>query len=657
MNIKTLNILFSLCATFSFSLMAQSQDPTLFTVKDQAVKVSEFDYIYNKNNGKDADYSKSSLEEYLNLYVRFKLKVQAARDMRLDTIPSLVKELEGYRQQLTSNYLNDKEVTEKLAREVYDRQNKDLKISHILFSLNNSSSPADTLKAYQTAMDAYREIMKSKDFDAAAKKYSNDLNTAQKGGNLGWVTAMLPDGFYHFENTIYSLKPGEISYPVRSRLGYHILRLDEIRPARKRMEAAHILFRKSVKGKPDILAKGRVDSVYALIKKGASFEDMARSASEDKSTAQIGGNIGFFGINQYDTPFEDAAFNLKADGEISAPVETSIGWHIIKRLRKDEDLPFERARKKITSDIQRDSRFREAQGSLISKIKTEAGYKEDTMALNRFAAAMDTNFFTYKWKAPEFSRAEVLGNIGNIQITNLEFADFVKSNTRLRIQGAEDPDVKSTVRNLFNEMVSQKCLQYEEGRLEEKYPEFKALMREYREGILLFEATKNVVWDRASEDTLGLRQFYEKNKSKYQWEERAQIYYVSVDTNDLKLVQKIQKFIQKKTVAAGLEKFDKKKEFISFQKSTVEKKNKEGYEGLEFKKGAITALNKNASGKGYNFRKVEQILPPGTKTLDEARGFIIADYQDYLESLWIDELKAKYPVKIDQSVLNSLVRK
>ncbi|HRG32521.1 MAG: peptidylprolyl isomerase [Saprospiraceae bacterium] len=656
MKLKTivLNAFFILLTQF---IDAQTSDPVLFTVNGNPVKVSEFEYIYNKNNGKDANFTKASLDEYLNLYTRFKLKVQAARDMKLDTIPALIKELEGYRQQLTTNYLNDKEVTDKLAKEVFERQTRDISVSHILFSLSPNALPEDTLKSYNLAMEAYRAIQKNNDFDAAAKKYSNDISTAQKSGFLGWFTAMLPDGFYQFENTIYHLKKGEISYPLRTRLGYHILKVNDIRPARRKIEAAHILFRKGVKGKPDILAQAKVDSIYKLIKGGASFEDQARLVSEDKTTAMIGGNVGFFGINQYESNFEDAAFSLEKDGDIAKPVETSIGWHIIKRLRKEEELPYERAKKKIQSEITRDSRFKEAQGSLIEKIKIEAKFKENSAALDRFAAKMDTNFFTYKWKAPEFLENEELGSLGDIKLKSQDFAEFVKSNTRQRIQGSEDQKVRATIQTMFNDYVAQKCLQYEETRLEDKYPEFKALMREYREGILLFEATKNVVWDRASEDTTGLRMFYEKNKARYKWDERALIYYVSIDTSDMKLANKIYKFMAKKSISKGIDKFDKKKDFIAFQKNTTEKKNTESYEGLQFNTGFITPLTKNENGKGYVFRKVEQILPIDYKSLDEARGFIIADYQDHLEALWIDELKQKYKVDIHQDVLNSLVKK
>ena len=211
--------------------IGQSKDPVLFTIAGQPVLVSEFDYIYNKNNGKDADYSKKSLTDYLNLYTKFKLKVQAARDMHVDTIPALIKELEGYRQQLTSNYLNDKEVTDRLAREVYERQKKDLLLNHILFSLSPNATGADTMQAYNQAANAIRMIKTGMKWEDVTKM-SNDLNSAQKSGRLGWFTAMFPDGFYDLENAAYATAPGQIyPIPIRTRLGYHVLRVEAERPA------------------------------------------------------------------------------------------------------------------------------------------------------------------------------------------------------------------------------------------------------------------------------------------------------------------------------------------------------------------------------------------------------------------------------------------
>ncbi len=653
----SLNILILVAFTFLQLVQAQQKtDRDLFSIHNNPVKVSEFEYIYNKNNGKEATYTRQSLEEYLNLYIKFKLKVQAARDMKLDTIPSLIKELEGYRQQLTTNYLNDKEVVDKLAREVYERQKKDINLAHILIAVPNNASPADTLKAYNRAMEAYNMVKTSKDMKDAAKKYSDDKNSNNNGGILGWFTAMLPDGFYALENKMYSMNTGDISLPIRTKIGYQIIQVIDSRPARRKMEAAHILIRKGIKSKPDEVAHQRADSIYNAIKSGASFEELARIYSQDLTTNLTGGNIGTFGINQYDSNFENAAFALKMDGEISKPVETPIGWHIIKRLKKEEELPYERAKRKIQADITRDVRFKQAQGSLIEKIKTEAGYKEDNAVLDKLASKMDSTYFTFKWNAPELTNNESIAMLGKNSISTSEFMEYLKSNARQRIQGSEDKNYKNSLKSMLNDFVSQKCLQYEENRLEEKYPDFKALMREYREGILLFEATKNVVWDRASDDTSGLKLFYEKNKPNYQWDDRMVILTIHMDSVSDKQANKIYKFITKKGITKAIDKFDPKKNFISFQKTTVEKKNTDSYKGLEFTKGFTTPLEKIKGTGSFSFKRVDDILPKGYKSLDEARGFIIADYQDYLEAIWINELKAKYKVSINEEVLSSLVK-
>ncbi|MBK9109262.1 MAG: peptidylprolyl isomerase [Saprospiraceae bacterium] len=637
-------------------VVGSQQDPVLFTVAGKPVNLSEFEYIYNKNNGKDADYSKKSLEDYLNLYTKFKLKVHAARDMKVDTIPALIKELEGYRQQLTTSYLNDKEVTDKLAREVYERQRKDLLLNHILFSLSPNATGPDTVKSYNMAANAIRMINTGMKWADAAKN-SNDLNSAQKNGRLGWFTSMFPDGFYNLENAAYAIQPGQVyPMPIRTRLGYHVLQVEAQRPAYRRMEIAHIFLKKSSRGNPDIIAQTKADSLYKLIKSGQNFEELARVNSDDKASAVQGGSIGYIGINQFEPAFEDAAFAITQDGEVAAPIESAIGWHIIKRLRKDDELPYERAKRKIQVDIQRDERFNVAQASLIEKIKSEAGYKENENTLNYFMANIDTLFYTYKWKIPEDLKNETIFNLSHQSFGLLDFAEYVKSNTRLRMQGGENKEVMGTLKNMLKEYSNQKCLQFEEGKLEEKYPDFKALMREYREGILLFEATKIVVWDRASEDTTGLKAFHQKNKDKYRWEERAMMLTVSVDTTDKDLVDQIYSFAKKNPIEKIFDKFDKDKKFISYQRTMVEKKGMDSYKGMSFSKNEASKLQLNQENTGYNFNKIEAIHPAGYKTLDEARGYIIADYQDNLEMMWVDELKRKYEVKVQQDVFNALIK-
>jgi peptidyl-prolyl cis-trans isomerase SurA len=297
-----------------------NDDPILFSVANQPVHVSEFLYIYSKTNRDKADFSKKSLEEYLDLYTKFKLKVKRAKDMRLDTIPALQKELEGYRKQLADSYLLDKEVTEKLIKEAYQRSLKDLSVSHIMVSLKQNPSPQDTALAYKRIMAIKGKLDGGSDFVKAAKSLSDDKSAKTNNGNIGYFTSPFPNGFYDFESAAYNLEKGTYSAPVRTPIGYHIIKVDDIRPARGEMEAAHILIRHK---SPN--PKMTIDSIHSLLSSGQNFEDLAKIYSNDKSTASKGGYIGFFGISKYEKAFEDAAFALKADGDFTQPIETLAG--------------------------------------------------------------------------------------------------------------------------------------------------------------------------------------------------------------------------------------------------------------------------------------------------------------------------------------------
>ena len=331
---------------------AQNEDPVLFSVKNNPVHVSEFLYIYSKTNRDKADFSKASLEEYLDLYTKFKLKVQRAKDTKLDTIPSLQQELAGYRQQLADSYLLDKEVTEKLIKEAYDRSLKDVKISHIMVSLKKNPTPQDTMLAYKRIMQIKGKLDGGSDFVKVAKSLSDDKSAKTNNGSLGYFTSPFPNGFYDFESTAYALPKGKHSHPVRTPIGYHIIRVEEVRPARGEMEAAHILIKKDAQN-----PKGDIDSIYQLLEKGHVFEEAAKIYSADKRTANKGGYVGFFGISKYEKTFEDAAFALTADSTYTKPIQTLAGWHIIKRISRKPILDYDKAKARLKAKIQKDARF------------------------------------------------------------------------------------------------------------------------------------------------------------------------------------------------------------------------------------------------------------------------------------------------------------
>ena len=637
---------------FSISMLGQNQnDKTLFTVADEEIPVSEFLYIYKKNLGKNADFSRKSLQEYLDLYMKFKLKVKKARSMKIDTTPSFKKEMQGYRDQLAKSYLVDKEVNEKLIREVYDRMKKDLKISHILINTGPNNRYED--KAIKKINDIYNDLKFGKPFNSIARAQSDDKYSNKYGGDLGWVTSMLPEGFYEFENYIYSLKVGEFSKPFKSKFGYHIVKLNEERPARGEVEASHILLRDKVKGEPVPNVKNKIDSIYSELKNGQNFVNLARKYSMDDKTAMKGGYLGFFGINKYDKKFEDAVFALKENREYSKPFKTSIGWHIVKLNSKTGIKSFDKVKRNLSNKINENERYNIARKSLIVRIKEDSGFKQDDKVLNRFSNKLDKSFYSFKWKAPEYEDDKLV-SLKNREYTLKDFVNYCVKNQRERLKLSKKRPLHESVAVMFDGFVDDICISYEEQHLEEKYPDFKFLMREYTEGNLLFEVMEKEVWNKASKDTAGLKVFYGNNKNRYEWKERAELYEYTIHSDDQKLIKKILKYAKKKSHSKLIKKYNKKKQQITFKVKKVEFGDKE-LEGLKFDKGARTEPFNDKELKVVTFRKINSILPVSSKTIDEAKGYIIADYQEFLEKKWIIDLEKQYPTKLNKEVFESIV--
>jgi len=658
--LKYILISLSISLFSTAGVTAQIPDPVLFTVKGNPVTASEFTYIYGKTNQDKADFSEQSLREYLDLYTKFKLKVQRARDMQLDTVASLKNELDGYRRQLANSYLVDREVTDKLIRETYDRMLQDVDVSHILVVMDRNAKPADTLRAYNRALNWLRKINGGIPFDKMALDSSEDKTVKENRGNLGFITAMLPDGYYAMEKAIYAAKPGTLLGPIRTSSGYHLVRVNGFRPARAEIEVSQILFRRGDNEERSTTIKQRADSVYLALQKGAKWEDMANRYTDDKAAAAKGGYIGFFGINRYQKNFEDAAFSLQKDGEVSAPIESSIGWHIIKRISQRPVGAYETVKRGLSDRVKRDSRNEVARQSMIGRIKKESGFQEYPAELQKWMTGQtDTVFHTFRWKPDPAKPQAVLLRFGNQKAyTVADFEEYNARASRERMRGSGYP-LAETVQKLSTAWTEEVVMQYEETQLDKKYPEFKSLMREYEEGILLFEALKQNVWDRANTDSTGLEKYFKSTLSqKYKWDERAQVSIYTVKTNDAKIVEKVREHAAKKPSAEVLKKFNKtgKPEVVAVMEKMYEKgKNKDL--GDLWSAGAMTAAKSDTTTKTTTFLKVESIQPPRAKELQDARGYAVADYQDYLEKQWIEELRQAYPVKVDEKVLLGLVKK
>jgi peptidyl-prolyl cis-trans isomerase SurA len=640
------------------ALAQQEEDPVLFTVEDKPVHVSEFTYIYSKTNGKRTTFSRASLEEYLDLYVKFKLKVQKAKEMQLDTIPQLKTELEGYRRQLADSYLIDKEVTDKLIREAYEHAKQDVDISHILIGINKGA-PADLeMEAFQKAQDLKEQLESGADFSELARAESDDRSAKNNGGRIGYVTALFPKGFYELEKAAYSSPVGELQGPIRTDAGYHLLMVHDRRPARGEVEAAHILLRTG-EDKDAAAVKTRIDSIYQALEQGANFEALARELSEDSRSASKGGYIGFFGINTYSSDFEEAVFALEADSAYTEPVKTSVGWHIIRRISRRGIQPYNIEKGRLENEVKQDSRFEQAKQAMVERIKEDAGLKEYKEVLDGFAQTLTDTFLTFRWKAPKDKSEALLLEFGeDYPVTLGDFTDYLGRASRKRIRMGRSKDLNEAVEELYTDFVNETAMRYEEKQLEKKYPDFRALMREYEEGILLFETTKRLVWDKAAQDTVGLKKFYEDVKGKYRWRERAEtsIYRVVEKMKDQ--LDEFRSYIKSHTPEEVLAKYNPEegRPLVRHESKTLQKKLYPEFKQMKWKEGAISQTEFVPRPRVYKIVKIEELLEPRIKTLDEARGYVVADYQDYLEDQWVESLREAYEVEINREVFEDLIK-
>ncbi|TVR82415.1 MAG: hypothetical protein EA409_05090 [Saprospirales bacterium] len=629
-------------------VLSSQTDEILFAIEDSPVYASEFLYIFNKNNPKGFDADVQEVRDYLDLYVNFKLKVQRARELQLDTLPNLREELEGYRRQLSRSYLMNKEVVENLVKELFERRQKDINLSHLLVGLDADSDEETIQEAYERALELREKLKGADSFSEVARVYSDDPSAGRNGGNIGYITAPLPEGFYNLETAAYETPVGEYSMPVRSNLGWHVVRVNDRRKARGEVEVAHILVRSTPEQNTGRTAEERVEAIMKKLDSGVPFETVAKEHSEDAATANRGGYIGFVGINLFERPFEDAAFSIEEDGAYSQPAATRIGYHIIKRISTRPIDDFNRMKPLIEQQLENSDRKDLAMQQLIQRIKEEAGYVRNDSLLEEFIGTLDEDFFSYRWRVPEELQDGILFTLGEKDYELSRFAESMRRNTRMRLRMSRDTDLKKAVTELYKAFTGDAAISHQEALLEEKYEDFRALMREYEEGILLFELTKMKVWDKAAADTTGLRNFFNENRDRYLTEQTASVVNFYIKNADERRLSRIHSAAAGRSAEDVVRRFDGRRDInINLSRETYIQRNLP--EGLEFSEGSMTNIS-NLNGDVHTFSKVETLIPPRRRELHEARGFVIADFQDELEKAWMEELRNRYEVQINRDV-------
>ncbi len=633
---------------FLFSFIS-SQDNFLLKIGDEVIFPSEFLNIYNKNRT-DADtiINTDEIDEYLDLFINFKLKVIEAESLGMDTLASFKKELAGYRNQLSKSYLSDTKVTDELLQEAYERLKFEVNVSHILIALEATATPNDTLNALKKIKKIRKEYYNGASFEDLVAKYSDDPSSTKNNGELGYFSALRM--VYPFESAAYNTKLGEVSEPIRTSYGFHLLKVNDKRESRGDVKVSHIMVVNDKKNKSDSLSKKKIFEIYNLINEGGDFSDLAKKHSDDKKSGSKGGELDWFGItnkvNMYES-FSGASFNLLNIGDVSEPIKTPAGWHIIKLLDKKDLPPFSEIESTLKSRVEKDSRSQKSRNALIKRCKDFYSFKENKKYLSNFYKLSSQDFLQAKNSLDLLERTgrslfSLSFNSQTIYFFQKDFADFIL-NFKNSFRNKENS--KLIIDELYRMFVEQSIINFENQNLELRYNDFALLMDEYHDGILLFDLMNEKVWSKAVKDTLGLTEFYNslvsKEDSEKYFEPKRMIIKV-YETYDEKIHKKLMKNISKDVSVSDeylIQKFNKKSNL-----------NLKIYEDIIVDNDAPIRMVYDSAGVFY-FKMIKETLQKSIKPLNSIKGLVISEYQNYLEKEWLDVLKQKYEIQVNQNIL------
>lgn len=643
-----ISVVFLLFQLKSVSQNQINEKDILLTINGRSVEVGEFLRMYQKSPSPDLH---SDIDDFLEKFIIYKLKVANAISEGYDTLKSFHDELSGYRNQLAQEYLSDKDTREKILRQAYERYLTEINAWHILVNCPQDGNPSDTLAAWKKAMEIRERIINGESFEQVARSTSDDRSVTLNGGNLGYFTAF--QMIMPFEEAAFSLRKNVISMPVRTSYGYHIIKVTDRRPSQGKIRVAHIM-KSAPPGASDsvlINAEKQIYQIWNMLNEGKSFDSLALKYSDHKTSASLGGELEWFGAGEMINDFSEAAFAIRDTGEYSKPVRTTYGWHIIRLIEKRPPGTFEQTKSYLESRINQSYLNSISRNALIEKLKKEYKLKVNSSVYNWFVDNTDTLIIRGQKK---YNRAEIppasIYSFADQSLSADEFASYMEK--RYSMISTTDPGV--FVKKMMETRISDHILDYENTRLEIKYPDFRYLMNEFHDGILLFDISEKKIWNRAFEDTLGLKDFYEANKQNYLTPEKINGWLCII--KDPKKEKKFLRASNKLSEENGLmekllAKYNRRGDTVLVVKETewISGESKE-IDGLMPVKG-IHRIN---SGDYPSFFVVNNVTKPSPRPFDEVKAEIITDYQDWLEKEWIKQLKSVYPVSVDQRLFDKI---
>jgi peptidyl-prolyl cis-trans isomerase SurA len=509
--------------SLSMSVVAQKKDKKLITIDGEKITVSEFKRVYEKNLDAIDNEEAKNVTNNLELYINYKLKVKEAYDIKLDTLPSYKREMATYRNQLSAPYLQDTTFIDKLVKDAYFRTKNQVKAKHILIRMPKDAAPKDTLVAYNKIFKLRERILNGEKFEVIAAQFSEDKSakddpkTGRKGngGNLGYFSAF--NMVYPFEVAAYSTKINEISMPFKTQFGYHIMQVDDFKESKGEIEAAHILIRDT-----SSVGEKKMNSIYAKLKANEKFEDLAKQYSEDPGSKGNGGKLGKFGAGRMVKPFSDAAFSLENVNDFSKPFQTRFGWHIVKLIKKHPIKSFNEMRKDLKAKVKKSSRMQLSEKAVVNKLKNEYSILE-------FEDAKKILDRKNLRSIPKDSLQSTIISINDKKVTQETFINYIRNRRHLAIF------------KLFEMFKEDQIMTYYKENLIHTEPEYAYTLKEYEDGLLLFELMQDKIWTKSSKDTLGLKKYFDSNAANYK-------------TDDLKtikgqVINDYQNFLEKNWIA------------------------------------------------------------------------------------------------------------
>ncbi len=655
-----------LVATITLSIGANAQKldkKVLMTINNEKITAGEFMRVYEKNNYSDEIYSADDVRDYLDLYINFKLKVNEAESLKMDTAQSFISELKGYRTQLAKPYFIDESVNDELLKEAYDRLTKDIRASHILVMVDENAIPEDTLKAYNKISNIREEVIAGRDFAEAAVEYSEDPSArdmkaipnkqqARKGnkGDLGYFTVF--NMVYPFENAAYNTQEGTISPIVRTKFGYHILKVTDVKDAMGSAQVAHIFvaLRPTASEEDAARKTEKINNIYQKIQEGMTFEEAVEQYSEDKGSVMHKGQLSPFTVNRVVPEFVETVDGLEV-GEISEPVKTNYGYHIIKLIQSNKPGSFEDEKDVLKQRLDKDKRSRKSEDAVIANIKNNNKFKVYPEAVNSVISAIDSSVLKRDFVADSLiNMTEPVIKLRKTEFTQYDFAKYVEREQRIK----ENIDKEVYLRNLFKGFEDQCCLDYMDSRLESDYPEFNELVQEYHDGILLFNLTDEMVWSKAVKDTTGLQNFFESNRDNYMWGDRVEATVYKIRDKDM--AEKAKYIISSRENDGDIAKAFENDSITSvrIEPDIYQKGDNKYVDQVDWVMGLSAPVTSDVEDLTV-YVKIRKVLPPQQKELSDARGLVTADYQNFLEEQWLNELKSKYEVTVNDAILEKII--